>query len=187
MKGKHMSWVVNENLSNCEWLILLSELKAAEQKLLSSHHQVVILIKLLKYLSGLGKLNSSLVLLEVISFLWQYLAQVWTAKGKDVRSSLAGSRNVPLFLFGICYLKNVQIISFSKECCSKWTKSQKPEKKPSRLFLQIKTSFQEGCSSPLIILVTSVELSLVLLCPSWTGEPRPRHNKYSVCGLNRTK
>lgn len=60
---------------------------------------------------------------------------------RDVKSSIADDRTMPLFIPGICYLKNMQVISFRKESCSS-EQNHGDQEKIRRLFLQVKIIFQ---------------------------------------------
>lgn len=47
---------------------------------------------------------------------------------RGIKSAISDDRTMPLFILGICYLKNMQAISVSKENCWKWANSWRPEK-----------------------------------------------------------
>lgn len=71
---------------------------------------------------------------------------------RGIKSSISNDRTMPLFILGICYLKNMQAISVSKESCSKWANSWRPEKN-LKTVLQVKTtSSLESLSHPTALL-----------------------------------
>lgn len=67
---------------------------------------------------------------------------------RDIKSSISDDETMPLFIPGISYLKNMQAISVSKESCSKWANSWRPEKIRRQCCRQKQLASLESLSHP---------------------------------------
>lgn len=101
---------------------------------------------------------------------------------RGIKSSISDDRTMPLFVLEICYLKNMQAISFSSRELLKMSKLTKTRKN-QKTVLQIKTTFQFGISqSPystalIVNFVPWVEVSNIAffhLSVSWRACPSLR-------------
>lgn len=125
LNGSYLYWI-ESNKPGIIQVILIKKLEKDETV------QTLINVKKIKFF-----LCSSWCYFFPLAIFGLCLACKWE---RGIKSSISGDRTIPLFMLGICYLKNMQAILL------KTSKLMKTRKKNQKTVLQVKATFRFGIS-----------------------------------------